>query len=344
MSVGAAPPVIYVLHGDDEFAIAQFLAEMETRLGDPATAAMNTTRLDGRTANLDDLPSVTNAMPFLASRRLVVLTNPLARLRDSAAQKKFLDQLERIPPTTALVLVEYKPLTEEREKKKGEFHWLEVWAEARTDRVYIKSFQLPKGVLLGRWIQEQAKKAGGQFTQPAAELLASLVAGDTRLADQEIHKLLAYVNYQRPVEPDDVESLTADAAQGDIFVLVDALGNQDGRRALGMLHRLLERQEAISIFGMIVRQFRLLLLAREVLDSGGGPEVVARQLRVVPFVADKLVVQARRFTLADLDAAYHRLLDLDLAVKTSQIPDDLALDTLVAAFTTTAKTRSPAPQ
>ena len=339
--MGTAPPVIYVLHGDDEFAIANFLAEMESRLGDTATAAMNTTRLDGRTANLDDLSSVTSAMPFLANRRLVVLTNPLARLNTPAAQKKFLDQLEKIPPTTALVLVETKPLTQEREKKKGEFHWLEGWAEARADRVYLKSFQLPKGVMLGRWIQEQAKKAGGQFTQPAADLLASLVAGDTRLADQEIHKLLAYVNYQRPVETDDVESLTADAAQGDIFVMVDALGNQDGRRALGMLHRLLERQEAISIFGMIVRQFRLLLLAREVLDSGGEAEAVARQLRVAPFVADKLVAQARRFTLDDLEAAYHRLLDLDLAVKTSQIPDDLALDTLVAAFTAT-KARSPA--
>jgi DNA polymerase-3 subunit delta len=187
--------------------------------------------------------------------------------------------------------------------------------------------------LLGRWIQEQAKKAGGQFTQPAAELLAGLVGGDTRLADQEIHKLLDYVNYQRPVEPEDVESLTADAAQGDIFILVDALGNQDGRKAMGMLHRLLERQDAISIFGMIVRQFRMLLLGREVLDNGGRRDDVARQLRVTPFVADKVVAQAQHFTLADLEAAYHRLLDLDLAMKTSQIPDDLALDTLVAAFT-----------
>jgi len=123
---------------------------------------------------------------------------------------------------------------------------------------------------------------------------------------------------------------------------VDALGNQDGRKALGMLHRLLERQDAISIFGMIVRQFRLLLLGREVLDSGERREDVARQLRVAPFVADKVVAQAQRFTLADLEAAYHRLLDLDLAMKTSQIPDDLSLDTLVAAFTASpARSRTP---
>ena len=77
------PPVVYFLHGEDEYAIAQTLADLEKRLGDPATADMNTTRLDGATYNLDQLLSVASAMPFLAKRRLVILTNPLARSDNS---------------------------------------------------------------------------------------------------------------------------------------------------------------------------------------------------------------------------------------------------------------------
>jgi DNA polymerase-3 subunit delta len=186
---------------------------------------------------------------------------------------------------------------------------------------------------MARWIQKQSEQAGGQFTSQAAGLLATLVGGDTRLADQEIHKLLAYVNYNRPVEAEDVEILTADVAPGDIFALVDALGNQDGRKAMGMLHRLLEQQEPLSIFSMIVRQFRLLLLAREVLDGGGQSGEVASQLGINPWLADKLAAQVRRFSLAGLEAIYHRLLDIDEAVKTGQAPDDLALESLVAALT-----------
>jgi len=326
-------PVVYLLHGEDEFAIAQFVSELEAKLGDASLVALNTTRLDGRTANLDDLHSVTSAMPFLAKRRVVILANPTARLSSQPAQQKFVAFLEKVPASTALVLVEYHLLTEERERKKGKIHWLEQWAKQAGKRVYERPYPLPKGDRLVRLIQGQAKTAGGQISSQAAALLASLVGDDPRLADQEVRKLLAYVNYSRTVEPDDVEALTADVWQGDIFVLVDALGNQDGRKAQAMLHRLLETQDAPSIFGMVVRQFRLLLLAREVLDQGGRVDDVGRELKVHHFVAEKVTSQARHFTLPVLEAVYHRLLEMDEAIKTSQMEGDLALDTLVADFT-----------
>jgi DNA polymerase-3 subunit delta len=180
-----------------------------------------------------------------------------------------------------------------------------------------------------------AKKAGGQISPEAASLLSTLVDGDPRLAYQEIQKLLAYVNYSRTVEADDVQMLTADVGQGDIFVLVDALGNRDGRKALGMLHRLLEYQDYYSIFGMVVRQFRQLILAREILDEGGGKDELVRGLKLfsTPWLADRLIAQARRFMAHDLASIYRRLLEVDEAVKSSQMTGDLALETLVASLT-----------
>jgi DNA polymerase-3 subunit delta len=328
-----AAPVIYLLHGEDEFAIAQFVSDMEAKLGDPTTTAMNVTRLDGRNYNLDELLSVASAMPFLAARRLVVLTNPLARLNSSSTRQAFIERLEKIPPSTALVLVEFRVLTDERDRRKGKLHWLERWALEAGDRAYVKACPLAKGPAMGRWIQDRARRAGGQFTPQASELLASLSGGDPRLADQEIHKLLAYVDYRRPVEIDDVENLTPDAGRGNIFALVDSLGAGDGRGTMSMLQRLLEEQDPFSIFGMIVRQFRLLLLTREILEGGGNKGDIARELKTPTFVVDKLVVQARRFTLPDLEMVYHRLLELDERVKTSQMPHSLALEAFVAAFT-----------
>jgi DNA polymerase-3 subunit delta len=326
-------PVVYLLQGDDEFAIAQFIADLEAKLGDTANAAMNITYLDGRTYNPEDLVSIASTMPFLAKRRLVVLTYPAARLNTPAARQKFLEQVDKIPSTTALALVEYKLLTEEKERRRGEIHWLEKWAQEAGERVRLWTFLLPKGAELSQRIQKMAREAGGQLTPQAADVLGALVDGDPRLAGQEIHKLLAYVNYQRPVEASDVENLTANVSQGDIFAMVDALGSGDGHKALGTLHRLLEQKEPSSIFGMIHRQFRLLILAREILDGGGRKMDIVREIKVAPFVADKLISQTRHFSLPVLESIYHRLLDLDEAVKTGQIADDVALDTLVAALT-----------
>ncbi|HEX7975490.1 MAG TPA: DNA polymerase III subunit delta [Anaerolineales bacterium] len=330
-----ATPVVYLLQGEDEFAIAQFTAKLEAELGDAATGAMNTTRLDGRSYNPDELLTVAGAMPFLAARRIVILSHFLSRLSNPASHERFIVTLEKVPSTTALILIEYRWLTEERDRKRGKLHWLEKWAGQAGERVLLKSFPLAKGPALAPRIQELARAAGGQIRPDAAKLLVGLVDDDPRLAEQEIRKLLAYVNYQKPIEVDDVQALTADMSQGDIFAMVDALGARDGRKALGIMHRLLEQQDYYSIFGMVVRQFRLLLLAREVLDRGGQVGDVAQKLKIPPFIAEKMVAQARRFTRPALESIFHRLLEMDEAVKTSQISGDLALDTLVAALTNT---------
>jgi DNA polymerase-3 subunit delta len=100
----------------------------------------------------------------------------------------------------------------------------------------------------------------------------------------------------------------------------------------------MDTSEPQEVFGMIVRQFRLLLQAREVLDEGGGVdqirnEVVDTKGKVHPYVAGKIAGQAAKFSMESLNATYHRLLELDMGLKTSQITFELAMDTLVAELT-----------
>jgi DNA polymerase III subunit delta len=326
------PPAVYVLNGEDEFAISSFLSSLQARMGDTATAEMNTSRFDGRSLSIDLLANAVGAMPFLAPRRLVILTNPLAKLNSSTLREKFVALLERVPPSTALVLVENRLLTEDRERRSGKIHWLEQWAHQAGDRALFRTFPLPRGDAMISWIQERAKALEGQFTIEAAERLADQVGDEPRQVDQEIRKILTYVDFKRPVEPDDVEHLTPFTRQADIFIMVDALANHRGREAQGMLHRLLEEQDVLSIFGMVVRQFRLLLQAREVLDKGGREIDIIRELKISPYVAGKLSPQARHFSLKQLEEIYRRLLDMDEAAKTSQIEPDLALDMLVMSL------------
>ena len=326
-------PVVYILHGDDEFAITQFLASMEEKLGDQATAEMNITRLEGNSFSVNTLAASTHAMPFLTDRRLVVLTDPLGSMKSPKVREQFKTTLEQIPPTTALVIVISRPLVDERAKRKGTQHWLQKWGAEQAGRVYVREFSLPKGQQMARWIQNKARELGGEFSYEAAGLLADYVLDDPRMAAQEIEKLLAYANFIRPVDIDDVERLTPYAAEGDVFAMVDALGNRNGRLALQMLHRLLAEDDPLRLFGMIVRQFRLLLLTRELVDAGNREAEVAKQLKTYPFVARKLSGQVRNFSLESLEAIYRKLLEVDEAIKTGQMEGDVALDTLIVALT-----------
>jgi DNA polymerase-3 subunit delta len=327
------PPVIYILHGEDELKIAQTIAELKARLGDPAMADLNTVRLDARTASFDELVIATRAMPFMTSRRLVVLSHPLARYSAQAEREKFIRLLESLPRTTALVLVENRPLTDEQTSKKGGMNWLEKWAREAGERVYLRLFTAPKGQALGGWIDQRARELGGQFSPNASALLSSLVGDDLRVADQEVRKLLTYVNFERPVEEEDVLEATPFASEGDIFAFLDSLGNQNGQQAFRIFHRLLAGGDADYIFYRLVNQFRNLLLAREILERGGDEIQVRDLLKIHPYAAQKIYAQAKRFELAKLEQAYRRLLEIDLAEKSGEMDTDLNLDAFIAEFT-----------
>jgi DNA polymerase III subunit delta len=333
--VTEAAPVIYILDGDDEFAINEFIDKMRTKLGDPTIADMNTTRLDGKTFSFPQLEEAVTTVPFLAPRRLVILMNPTARLKDKPQQEKFIELTTVVKPATALVLVEHHFLTTERDRRDGKLHWLERWATApkQANRVYLRHFSQPSGASMVRWIQDYVKTVDGQLTPQAATSLANQIGDDTRLAAQEVLKLLAYVNYTRPVEADDVDHLTPLSAKVGDFELVNSLRNRDRRKAQALLKRMLEEGDPLQILHSVASQFRSLIIAREIIDAHGSVNDFPKPLKIHPYQARLAMESAPRFSIQNLEAIYHRLLKLDEAIKTGQMNGDLALELLVIELT-----------
>jgi DNA polymerase III subunit delta len=323
-------PVVYLLHGDDTFAMTHFVEELYNRMGEPSMADLNTIRLDGRLASDEDLRNAAFAMPFLAERRMVVLSNPLARLSAEGAHKRFIELLDSLPDSTALVLlVEDQLWRGKKWEVLPDDHWLDKWVKQAGKRGLRRECILPRQTDMPNWIRKQAENSGGKLDPAAALALANITGNDTRLASQEINKLLIYVDFKRPVEAEDVAELCGSGGQVDIFGLVDGIADGNAASAVRMLRLLLEEQEAASIFAMITRQFRLLLMAREILDEGGNTQTVQHDLGQHPFVAEKLVKQAGRFSMNRLVTIYHRLLELDKSMKTSQMTPDLAIETFI---------------
>ncbi|MCP4143094.1 MAG: DNA polymerase III subunit delta [Chloroflexi bacterium] len=311
---------ILFIYGNDEFALARRLKKVQQRVD---KEGMNTTQLEARTMRKEELNTAVNAMPFLAERRLVLLEKPSGEYRGKNQRNDFIAFLESVPETTVLVLFE------EMDEKKAAKNWLVKWAQGAKEIARAEAFMLPKAWQTADWvarIQKEAKSQGGEIESQAAARLAEMTGTNTRQAAQEITKLLTYANFSRSITLADVELLSVNTAQGDIFELVDALGNGRGKDAQAMLHQLLDEQDAFSIFGMVVRQFRLLLLAREVLDNRGN---VQAELKQHSFVAKKLTAQARHFEISTLEAIYKRLLLIDEEAKTGKTALDLSLDMLV---------------
>jgi len=327
--MGRRTPTFYVLHGSDEFSLRQQVRSLRAAMGDPATAEMNTSVLDGKSTSAAQVLSAARAMPFLSDKRLVIVEGMLSWLARKGAGKTGKAELEELaagledlPPHARIVFVETDTLSDK--------HPIVVAAKTLPGGFH-KLFGPPPN--LAAWIRGHAREVYGVDVEPqAAAALAAIIDNDLRAADNEIAKLATYVNGERPITVEDLKLLTTYAAEPDVFEMVDAIGRRDGQTAIRLMHRLLAQDDPLRLFGMIVRQFRLLILAREHLNAGGAPGSLGQAIGVHPLVAKKLSEQVRAFSMEQLDAIYHHLLDTDLGIKTGKVDGALALDLLIAGI------------
>lgn len=328
----SATPTFYILHGDESVSRDAALARMRAAMGEDGD--LNRTEFDGERVPVAEILAAVKSLPFLAEKRLVIvrdLITHISKRRAGAAGKmaadRLINELPGLPSFARLVLVESGSLSAGNRILK---------AARAMDNGYIRKFDMPRDP--ARWVTQRAKSEyDAQITPQAASAIASLVGDDLRRADNELHKLVCYVDGEREISEDDVAALTPYVPEANVFEMVDALGLGDDARALELIQQSLHhdpKDPGFRLFTLIVRQFRLLLMMRDHLDRGGGSadEGIAGALKVPGFVARKLATQARRFRADQLDLIMKRLQRYDQDMKTGRIEPRLALELLVASL------------
>ncbi len=320
---------IFILHGDDINGIDEAAAKLVQEQKDSGFADFNMTVLYGKGLSANDFSNAVLAAPFLTDFRVVLLQEPLAMAGGRDGNQKFLKLLEETPPSTHLYLIIKDAIERKDWEKLGKTSFLRKWVEKNPDKAQLTTFQLPAQNAMPGWIMKKAAALGGKFDASGAAALAAAIGNDTQAAAHEIEKLLLYVGFSRPVDDADVNELVSGVTSVSVFDMVDSLVVGNSKIALSKLHQLEETEEIPQLFAMIIRQFRLLVQTRSILDRRGNSQTVQKELGQIPFVADKLCRQASAFTSEKLKTIYGQLLEFDYQFKTSGNDPAAALDLFI---------------
>ena len=327
--------MLYILLGQDDFSLTHSLEEIKKSIGDQTLLAANTATLDGQQVTLDQLRTVCETVPFLAERRLVIVTGLLERFepKDKSSRrrknthitnqqdnyKSLAAYITRIPDSTILVLIDSKvgsnnPLFKELSGK----------AE-------VKSFPLLRDAKLRQWIQSYVAKEGGSISPQAVNLIAKLVGSNLWTMANEINKLLLFTSGRR-IEEEDVNMVVSCAQEANVFTMVDAILGFKAKAAEQSLQQLLQRGAAPAyLLVMLSRQVQLIVRARELINQAKPDMEIQNRLGLTSeFALRKTLEQADRYPLERLKQLYHRLLEADLSIKTGKYDAELVLNILVA--------------
>ncbi len=347
--------MIYYLSGPDDFSLRVAVQKLLQGALPADTLDLNLTRLSGAEVTLDALRFASEAAPFLADRRAVVVEHAFARAarpaRGGATQRDgaggggrgaepagraeaIIEYLPRVPSNTLLIFVE-----PEAPPKTGALAKALTEAEAR-----LQHFPILAGMPLVRWIKGRAKDVGGSITDEAAQLLAGFVGGDLRTLANEVDKLATYAGPGQAIDVADVEALVSQASEASIFACVDAVAQGDRRAALTSLAVLLEGGEKPErVLALVARQVRLLLQARDLGMRGEDQEAIGRALGVPPYPLRKVLDQMRLFQVETLEGMLRRVLEADVQVKTGELESRLALELLIAELCAAGRERGRRP-
>ncbi|HSH03585.1 MAG TPA: DNA polymerase III subunit delta [Anaerolineae bacterium] len=317
--------MFYIFHGPDTHTQHETLNKLKKQLGDPSMLDLNTTKLDGKNLNFATIRQNCDTFPFLAPKRLVIVTDFFTNKPDKDTIKQLKKYLPEMPDFTRLIFLESQTVSSRSTMLK--------LAESAANG-YQKQFPLPEGKALDHWIRHRVKQKKGAITPQATATLAANVGAELAILDQELEKLLLYVGPDGTIDLPQVNKLSPYVAEANIFDLVDALGLRNSRLAAQLLQRKInEGADPFYLFAMFIRQFRLLIQVKALADTGQRPPDIAKELKMHPFVAGKIYKQSQGFSLPQLHHIYRHLLDIDLGVKTGQTDMPTALELLIAALT-----------
>jgi len=121
-----------------------------------------------------------------------------------------------------------------------------------------------------------------------------------------------------------VEELTIFSADYKVFELTDALSKKNKKKAIEALYAALDNGEkSTELLGLLAWQIRNLLRFKSNPDKSSD-------LKLHPFVLEKIRESARFFSVDELNAILSKIIDLDLAFKTGSLNEKTALSLLIA--------------
>lgn len=297
---------VYLILSDQKMLVEQAVNRLRKRVGEVADLDFNFTTFDAENLNADEVIASCNTLPFMSDLRLVIVRG-VEKLNKEALDK-LADYVSNPSPTTVLAL------SGEKLAKNLKLYKAVDKLGGVLERKAPKSYELPSEV------RKMFAEKGKQISPDAAELFVELVGRDLQRLSVETDKVISFIGDRLEVTRADVEEAAATTTQRTVFDFTDALGERDCRRALRTVAELVGAGESEhGMHAMAVRSLRDLMAARSLIDRGqGNVDSLVSLLGRPPFVAKKLLRQARNFTPAELVALLGAAAAAEAKMKTSR--------------------------
>ena len=251
----------YLFYGEESYLREYYLEEVRNLLIPAGFEEFNYHKLEGKDLSVQDLAEMAEAMPMMAERTLLVVTDfDLFKLNEDQ-RGKLIAFFEDIPPYCCVVFVydtiDYKPNKT-----------LKKLTKAIAEHVEEVEFVAQDSNDLLTWIARRFRALDKEIDRQTAEYLIFLCGGLMTGLIPEIQKIAAYAK-GKTITQKDIDTVADPVLSAEVFRLTDAVVQGNYGKAMEILSDLLKMQtEPILILAALGSQIRRIYTARIAIDSG----------------------------------------------------------------------------
>ncbi|TAL69495.1 MAG: DNA polymerase III subunit delta [Bacteroidetes bacterium] len=329
------PPII-CLFGEEEFLVDDAYTKLLNHLCPDDNSRYDLDILDFDEMKLalaiENLLKSCNTIPFISARRVVVAKRfekaMSGRISVKSEEYAKLQKFFSSPPaTTCLIIISADENLKgfnaaKGGKSKDKLDKLLKDAKFPYNLILEKHtwFEFPKVYEseLSSWVSRRFKELGKKIEPAAAELLVAQSNPNLRDVDNEIEKILLYIDEKNEITLDDVTFIVGSSRVYNIFELQKAIGKRKMGEALMIVENMLanERQEML-IMTMLTRYFIALWKLIEESGKTNNNYQLAGKVGINPFFVTEYLHALSFYSPAEIENAFLLLCETDEKLKST---------------------------
>ncbi len=326
--VSAGTAAVALFRGEDVYAIDRAVERLAADLGAPGPPlqrwrleAADERATSGTGRALDRIAEHVGTAPLFGGGELVVVGGVAALTRERVGRERLIALIGDVPPGNGLALLDVREGAARRTTAADP-----LGAAVHAAGGAVVEFPALTRERMAGWLAVRAGELGIRLGPGAAQALTERIGAQVRegdvdrrlqgvVANGELEKLALY----RPggtVVREDVAALVPETVPGSAWAFLDAVGSRQVGAAATLAERLVT--DGVPLQVLVTRlhgRLRELLIAAEHLAAGTRPAELVREMRLLPFRAQRLAEQAATWSAGELEGALDGLLAVDLASK-----------------------------
>lgn len=318
----------YLFLGEEDYLMNEGIDMVKEQYVEDSLDAINFSIIEGRVSDFNDLINNCETLPFMSSKRIVLLKDVSQFIEKEGVSSKsdIYTYLDSLGDHLCLILVDN---TNELKKTTKLYKYYK-------NKDKVVEFTKLKGKELTQWIEGILSKNNismsfsniNYFIQHSSYLSRNI---NSTLYDleNELTKVISY-SKKSEINKEDIDFIMVKTLDNNIFDLLSAINKGDVDSSLSILNDIYLSNEPIQkILFMITRQIRLMLGNNIYKEKGYTDGEISDKLQIKSYEYSKIAYQARAFTIKELEGYMNLLLSVDKKLKTSSVDEKIEMEILL---------------